>query len=137
MMPGCRQPPILDTLRAVRRVTHSGGVALACVLLASCRPQGPTTLVTNTGQTRRLRPSEVEVVSAEAAGRRGLVGKPIAREFGADQDGTKLVQDLLAEARHQDADAVSDIAVTLFSRRDEGAVACRTAILPEAVQETR
>jgi len=113
MMPGSRQPPILDTLRAVRRVTHPGEIALACVVLVSCRPEGPTALVTSTGQTRRLRPSEVEVVSAEAARRRGLRRKPMAREFGADQDGTKLVQDLLAEARRQEAEAVSDIAVTL------------------------
>ena len=77
------------------------------------------------------------VVSADEAARRGLVAHPLSRDFGPDEDGTKLVDDLLAEAKRQGATAVSDISVSLASRAAEGPVACRTEILPETVAETR
>jgi hypothetical protein len=48
-----------------------------------------------------LPPSDVAVVSAEEAARRGLVAHPLSHDFGLDEDGTKLVDDLLAEAKRQ------------------------------------
>jgi hypothetical protein len=94
-------------------------------------------MVTKEGARQPLPRTEVQVVAAEDATRRGLVGRPQSREFGEGQDGTTLVSDLLTEAQRQGAVAVSDIGVTLISQGPEGPLGCRTSILPETVAESR
>lgn len=127
------------TLIGMRRPQLRTIVGLLAAASVSCvaHPRGPTTMVSNTGQQRPLPRTELQVISAQAAAARGLEGRPISRDFGAGQDGTKLVAELLSDAEKQGAQAVGQIGITLIASHADGPMACRTDILPETISETR
>jgi hypothetical protein len=133
-MTSMRQPGVVTSAargRAAARV-------LPAVLAAGCATaQGPTEVVSRSGQATPLTPAALRVIPAAEAASSGLVGRPFVLPFGADRDGTELVGLVLAEAERQGAAALGDINVSLAAVREGRPIECRSAILPETVQESR
>src|SRR5262245_21277508 len=114
----------------------TGGLFL--VMAAGCLPPpGPTEVVSRGGQKKPLRPADVRVIAAAEAASSNLVGRPLSLTFGGGRDGTELVEQVFAEGERRGAVAVGSISVTLAADRDGRPIACRTAILPETVSESR
>jgi hypothetical protein len=110
---------------------------LLALAVAGCATAGPTEVVSRSGQTTALQPVGLRVIAPAEASASGFAGRPFVLPFGGDRDGTELVGLVLAEAERQGAVALGDISVTLAAAQDGRPIACRTAILPETVQETR
>lgn len=113
-------------------------IAGLMVLCASCSSsQQAYSYKQAGGAETRMAPVSARVVAAREADASGLVPAMLSIPFGAEVDGTKLVQDFLAHADGRGAHLVADLAIYFQTTQDERAVECRTDIVPETVTETQ